>query len=201
MAASTLEDADIISQSARSLLDGHDLEAAQALATLLSLDPLPAPRFAPSKEVTFDGAESKGALTNAIRIGVYDRDGWRCRYCGRKVVVAGVLEILTSLSPGFKGLLLGHHLRTGETVPGIRRVYPAVDHVEAVSRGGAKLESHNHVTACTPCNELKGNRSGWIPGAIHKDEWDGLVSLYRPLAKRLENVRQYHNDWFRDLKI
>ena len=73
--------------------------------------------------------------------------------------------------------------------------------VEAVSRGGAKLESHNHVTACTPCNELKGNRSGWIPGAIHKDEWDGLVSLYRPLAKRLENVRQYHNDWFRDLKI
>ena len=81
------------------------------------------------------------------------------------------------------------------------RAYPNVDHIQAVSRGGARLESHNHVTACTKCNEQKGDRSGWTPGPIRKDEWDGLVSLYRPLAKRLENVRQYHNDWFRDLKI
>lgn len=201
MDSSIREDADIISQGARLLLECRDDEAAQALATLPILDPVVAPRFVSAKEVTFERVETKGALTNAVRVAVYDRDGWRCRYCGRKVVVAGVLEILTALSPGFKGLLPEHRMKSERTEPGVRRVYPNVDHIQAISHGGARLETHNHVTACTNCNERKGDRSGWTPGPIRKDEWDGLVSLYRPLADRLKEVRTYHNGWFRDLKI
>ena len=87
------------------------------------------------------------------------------------------------------------------TEPGVARVYPNVDHIQAVSRGGARLESHNHVTACTKRKEHKDNRSGWTPGPNEKDEWNGLVSLYHPLANRLEKVLAYNNDWFRDLKI
>ena len=201
MDTSRVEDADTIAHGARLLLDGRDDEAARALATLPFDDPVPATRFVSTTGVTYEGAPTKGSLDNSDRIALYDRDGWRCRYCGRKVVVAGVLEILTSLSPGFRGLLPGHRMPSKSTEPGVSRVYPNVDHIQAVSRGGARLELHNHVTACTKCNEHKGNRSGWTPGPIEKDEWDGLVSLYRPLANRLEKVRAYHNDWFRDLKI
>ena len=103
MDTSRVEDADIIAHGARLLLDGRDDEAARALATLPFDDPVPATRFVSTTGVTYEGAASKGLLDNSDRIALYNRDGWRCRYCGRKVVVAGVLEILTSLSPGLRG--------------------------------------------------------------------------------------------------
>ena len=107
MDTSRVELADIIAHGARLLLDGRDDEAARALATLPFDDQVPATRFVSTTGVTYEGAPTKGSLDNSDRIALYDRDGWRCRYCGRKVVVAGVLEILTSLSLGFTACCLG----------------------------------------------------------------------------------------------
>lgn len=201
MDTSIVEDADIISNAVRLILEGHDSEAALALGTLTLGDPVPTPRFTSVTENKYFGSTLIEPLTTLMRVQIYERDGWRCRYCTRKLIVAGVLEILTSLCPGFKGLLPGHHMPFDRTEHAVERVYPNVDHVHAVSRGGAWLDPNNHVTACTPCNAKKSDKSGWNPGSIVKDDWDGLVSSYRPLANRLDHIRPYHRWWFRALDV
>lgn len=63
---------------------------------------------------------------------VFERDGWRCRLCGRKV----------------RRDVTWDHPKS-----------PVVDHIVPLSRGGVH-ESWNVQTAHRKCNELKGNRGG-----------------------------------------
>jgi hypothetical protein len=121
-------------------------------------------------------------------------------------VVPGVLELPTTLCPGFFGLLPGHHMPFKRTEPAVERVYPNVDHVLAIAAGGACLDESNHVTACTPCNGKKSNRSGWKPGPIVLDKWDGLTSSYQAPAEHAlqvlrRRIRIYHDPWMRELGI
>ena len=201
MEPSRREDADVFAYAVGLLLDQRDDEAAQQLATLSVVDPMPLPPFVSTIDGSSGERKSKESVTTSDRATTFARDGWRCRYCHRKVVVPGILEILTTLCPGFKGLLSGHHMPDDQTARAVGRCYPNVDHMQAVSRGGAWRDPNNHVTACTPCNERKKHYLGWTPGPIEKDEWDGLVSAYRPLANRLSEIRAYHLDWFKALKI
>ena len=83
----------------------------------------------------------------------------------------------------------------------VERVYPNVDHVHPVSKGGAWVDEANHVTACTPCNTKKSDGAGWLPGEILRDDWDGLMSAYRDLTERVYSRKTYHLKWFRDLGI
>jgi len=196
------EDADIFERAVRCLLAGQAGEAAEVLSTLAKDDPVKRPRFESSNSPPGLERAKRENLNNAIRARVYRRDGWRCRYCRRKLVVPGILELITTLCPGFNGLRPGHHMPYASTELAVERVYPNVDHVHAVAKGGPWLDEANHVTACTPCNASKNDRSGWVPGEIVQDGWDGLTSLYRALAERVVDGRQsYHVKWFRDIEI
>ena len=194
---SHVEDADIIAQTVALLLDHRDIDACAELTKLSIADPLPKPAVAAEAAVDRPVPQKIEPLDNALRVRIYKRDGWRCRYCGRKLVVPGVLQLLTTLCPGFNGLLPGHHMPAARTEPAVERVYPNVDHVHAVSLGGAWRDETNHVTACTPCNTRKSDFLGWTPGPIVRDNWDGMSAAYRALAERTGEVSRYHLDWIR----
>jgi 5-methylcytosine-specific restriction endonuclease McrA len=161
-------DADIIAAAVGQLLQRRDGEAALTLATLPRLDSMPRSEAKGTQRMVMP--RQRVPLTKVEMARIYIRDGWRCRYCGRKLVFPYVLELLRTLCPGFKGLLEGHHMPFVETEPAVERVYPNVDHVEP------RLHApENLVTACTPCNTRKGNWLGWPrPGPITHERWDGL---------------------------
>lgn len=64
------------------------------------------------------------------RFEIFARDDYRCHYCGLTV----------------NNRVLPHHPRRA-----------TIDHMTPKSRGGAKYDESNVVTACRRCNEEKGN--------------------------------------------
>jgi hypothetical protein len=196
-----LEDADIFGRAVGLLLEGRDDAAQMVLKMLASEDPIAAPVF--DVNVVIEARERARAeqLNNHIRARIYKRDGWRCRYCSRKLVLPAVLELLRVLCPGFRGLLPGHHMPGAETEPAAERVYPNVDHIHPVSKGGAWRVDGNHVTACTPCNTRKSDRAGWLPMDPVPAEWDGLTQSYFGLAQRAGQITRYQREWFKALGI
>jgi|GEM_PF-5200754 len=195
-----LEDAEIIGRAVALLLVNEDIEACSELTKLPTTDPIQKLTVGAEPAAERPTRLKTEPLDNALRVRIYKRDGWRCRYCGRKLIVPGVLELLTTLCPGFRGLAPGHHMPVARTEPAVERVYPNVDHVHAVSLGGAWRDESNHVMACTPCNTRKSDLLGWTPGSIVSDEWDGLTSDYRPLAERTGEISPYHVRWLRLLE-
>lgn len=96
-----------------------------------------------------------GVLSRKLISALYDRDGHRCRYCGRRVVSCWVLEriekVLGSDSFRAKG--------DDTTRRGIVLVSRAVaDHVIPESLGGPTTLT-NLVTSCYPCNFSKSSHS------------------------------------------
>ena len=81
---------------------------------------------------------------------IFGRDGFRCRYCGCRVVRPGVRSLLTALFPdvvqwpGGKG---GDQLKHAA----FYALNGVLDHVAPYARGGSS-SIENIVTACWPCN-------------------------------------------------
>jgi 5-methylcytosine-specific restriction endonuclease McrA len=129
---------------------------------------------------------------------VYRRDGCRCHYCGRRVVASVVIELVGRLCPDEFPFPPGHHMPKDRTHPAAERVYPNVDHVQALVSGGAALELANLVTACTPCNEEKGDRLGWERVELERDGWDGLSGACRELLVLAATpLTSTHRAWLR----
>jgi HNH endonuclease len=90
----------------------------------------------------------------------------------------------------------------GARVAGSCRVYPNADHVEARSLGGSALDIENLITACTPCNETKGDRLGWERVEHLRDGWDGAVGLYRSLFTLASaTLTPTHSKWMKALGV
>jgi hypothetical protein len=204
------EDADIIAQAVSLLLEQRDEEACAALRMLSKADNVPP--YVPAVIAVVEKAREPvqkpkfEPLSNLIRASTYWRDGWRCAYCGRKLVIQGILELLTTLCPGFLGLLRGQHMPYARTEPAVERVYPCVDHVNPLALGGVCLDPSNHVAACIPCNARKNNYLGWTPRPRECDSWDGLSTAYEALVNRVNDDlsptrKKYHRDWLRNLRL
>ena len=195
------EDADIVSDAARCLVEQRDAAARSALATLALSDALPSPAVeriqAPYAKVT----TKRPAVTAKTLCSVLKRDNWQCRYCGRKLVAAPVIDIIGTLCPDEFPFPKGHHMPAARTHPAAIRIYPAVDHVHAGSVGGHWTDEANLVAACVPCNERKSNYLGWVPRAILDGPRDGLTRLYLPLVARLDTIRPYHKSWINALEL
>lgn len=104
------------------------------------------------------------------------RDGFIDRYTGNRLINPGVLRLLH--------VVLGDdfpwhpHGKYSETHPAYWELFPTVDHLVPVCRGGSDDES-NWVTASMMSNQAKAQWSvddiDWKlhpPGAV--EEWDGL---------------------------
>ncbi len=115
--------------------------------------------------------------SNADRLTIHQRDGFRCRYCGCRVVLLNVRKRLRAVMP--------------EAIPIGKDTYHAafltinatLDHVLPHARGGDN-SPENLVTTCWPCNYGKEHyrleELGLIDPRLRPpvvDAWDGLQRL------------------------
>ncbi len=120
------------------------------------------------------------AVTNSV----FQRDGWRCRFCGVRVVVPAARKALARAVPdalcwqGPNEVLHAAFFYVSATL----------DHVVPHSRGGTN-DPENLVTACWPCNFGRGGYLLMEMGLNDprgrpalRDDWNGLTRfLSQPL--------------------
>lgn len=107
---------------------------------------------------------------------LFMRDGFIDRYTGNRLINPGVLRLLhVVLGDDFPA---HPNWKVSETHPAFWELFPTVDHLVPVSRGG-RDDASNWVTASMLSNQAKAQWSvddlGWKPhppGAV--EEWDGL---------------------------
>ena len=124
---------------------------------------------------------------------MYQRDGWRCRFCGCSIVVAGARTVLRAHLPEVipwgetKGVYHG----------GLYALAGVPDHVVPHAHGGDS-DLDNIVTACWPCNFGRGSLRLEEVGLSDPrsrspvvDAWDGLnrlVALRASPAKKKSEI-------------
>ena len=130
-----------------------------------------------------------GAPTRRVIMEVFRRDGFRCRYCGLRVILTDVLRAFSQVV-GNDAFPFG---ASGPERHGATRVYLASpDHVipKGLLENPNTLE--NLVTACWPCQfgkmeftlEQLSLANPFDRGPIC-DKWDGLTSALPELKARL----------------
>ncbi len=110
---------------------------------------------------------------------VFMRDGFIDRYSGMRLVFPGALRILTVCLPN--EFPCQAHWKMNETHIAYWELYPTVDHIHPVARGGGNDEA-NLVTTSQLRNSAKSNWSldelGWT---LHQPrdlaKWDGLLEM------------------------
>jgi hypothetical protein len=145
-------------------------------------------------------ATTKRAYSKAQSMRVFARDGFIDRYSGRKLVFPGVLRLLSMIMP--EDFPFHPNWKVSETHPAYWEVFPTIDHLTPIARGGADDES-NQVCTSMLLNNAKSNWSveelGWSvrpPGRMA--DWDGLLSWFEQQVERnvgvLKNayIKQWH---------
>jgi hypothetical protein len=179
--------ADELEMVVTALVAGDRASAADLIAPLAQ-----PPRTVP---VRAEASESVVAL-------VYRRDGFRCRYCGCRVIPTQIMRLIAELFPD--DFPYHRNWKAGQTHPAIASRSPSLDHIIPWARGGTN-DPENLACACWICNQIKGDLTidqlGWalrdVPTADQRD-WDGLTRFYRPLwelAGRPTNAD--HRLWLR----
>lgn len=134
---------------------------------------------------------------------VFLRDGFIDRYSGRRLVFPPVLRVLSAELP--EAFPFHPNWKMSETHVAYWDLFPTIDHVEPVARGGADIEA-NWVTTSMARNAAKGNsvlsQIGWRlhpPGDLA--EWDGLTSwLLDYLEVHPEYRKGYVRTWAQALE-
>lgn len=143
-------------------------------------------------------------LREADQAVIYERDSWTCRYCGTKLVLRPILELVAALCPA-ELPYLNDHMPADKTHPVFLEQTPVIDHRDPGARSGRWLDKDNLLTACDPCNRSKGDFSlealGWEPIPPPDPTWDGMVPLYRKLWEAAgQPQRGYHDAWMGALR-
>jgi hypothetical protein len=129
----------------------------------------------------FDGTKAQAAIPAAIKREVASRDGWRCRYCGLRVVSPATMTALERLLPAalpYNPAEMGPASVTTHAMQCVLRL--TWDHVHPHAAGGGN-DLDNLVASCGGCNFNKGNCSLAELGLEDPrdrmpavGEWDGL---------------------------
>ena len=130
--------------------------------------------------------------SKAEQYAIFSRDGWRCRFCGVKVICKEARTIITKVFPieaHWTSLKLQRH-------SALYALASSLDHIEPHGRGG-KNESSNFITVCYCCQFGRGE---WTLAEVEVenpltrepvvDGWDGLARLrkWRPTISSSEQV-------------
>jgi 5-methylcytosine-specific restriction endonuclease McrA len=147
-------------------------------------------------------AERRVDVPRSLRVMVFRRDHFTCRYCGTELIPEAILRLLAHVYP----TQFPHDInwKAGLTHRAIPILSAEVDHILPIARGGLPLELENLRTACPPCNTRKWDLTiaevGMKDLPISASGWDGLTSLYggeagqwqpRPHGHRLGRVRHW----------
>jgi hypothetical protein len=160
-------------------------EHARAVLHSLSNDPkresVRYQKVAATNEAT--GYRSRVHYGRALGFNVSAACGWRRSYCGQRLVMAHLMELLSLRAPDLLPFSPGHRFKESFTHPAVVRCQPAVDHLESGARSGRWLDRENMVAACASCNELKND--GLAPPLLPRvaDDWDGGAGVFPALAE------------------
>jgi hypothetical protein len=178
-----MDDAQRMRLAAEHFIAGRD-EDARAELRLLSRDPKrKVVRYQkPPDAVDSPGRRSRVNYKPPEGFAAWVRGGWRCSYCGQRLVMAHLMELLSLRASDLLPFSPGHRFKEDFTHPAVIRCQPAVDHFESGARTGKWLERGNLVSACAPCNEPKSD--GLAPPFVARvfDDWDGGSALFAALA-------------------
>jgi 5-methylcytosine-specific restriction endonuclease McrA len=174
-----MDDALMVRRVGELILAGQRGEASALLASIPEEDRVarPAPQMVTQEKVLRE--RDRRGLSVAQKFAAHERYGWRCQYCGRRVVIAGVLELVGRLCPEVRWWP-NDNMPKPLTHPAAERLYPNADHIKARAVGGHATADDNLICSCTTCNERKGSREGWQP-IVTSEPWDGCVPLFAPL--------------------
>jgi 5-methylcytosine-specific restriction endonuclease McrA len=143
----------------------------------------------------------KRSWTPSRALAIFRRDGFVDRYSGRRLVYPGTLKVLSLLIP----TVFPEHpsWKMSETHFAYWELFPTMDHILPVARGGSDTEE-NLVTTSFLRNQAKSSWTleelGWVihpAGDIEK--WDGLLgatcSLVASRPELLANkyLRTWHD--------
>lgn len=126
---------------------------------------------------------SESSLGEAI----FRRDGWRCRYCGCRVIPS---KVRRWMDKRLSGAIRWDDKATLGCHAGFWTLWASVDHVIPRARGGQN-EAENLVTACMVCNFAREDYMLEELGLADPrsrlpvlDGWDGLTRLLTNTTKR-----------------
>jgi hypothetical protein len=124
------------------------------------------------------------SLSPRVRLRIYGRDGFRCRYCERQTLFEPALRLLSTLAPD--DFPYHPNWKRGSVHPVYPTLTASCDHLVPVTRGGAALDPVNLVTACARCQYAKGDYlltelQGYELQPCEPGMWDGLTGVYPQL--------------------
>lgn len=136
------------------------------------------------------------SYTDKQKMKIFLRDGFIDRYTGDKLLIPGILKVLSVYYP--KEFPYQSHWKMKETHIAYWELVPTIDHIVPIAVGGEDNEE-NWVTTSMLHNSIKLNwtleQIGWKivkPGTI--EDWDGFTGLF---IKLVEN----DNDLIKDSYI
>lgn len=187
--------AELIAVAVTAVLDGDEERAREILRSIpeepfrsrwTTAEAEYALRHDPNLHRHYEGPTVGKSIPRAIERAIQERDGWRCRYCGIKVVEPKVLNVLAARFPE----VFPKTSKDATTHPAYWGLRYVAEHVVPRASGGQNTEA-NLCVACWPCNGAKYNCSleelflanpfDFDPPP--DDEWDGLSSKLPPLLQ------------------
>lgn len=180
-----LQKSDVIYEICSSLSAGH-----KEKAKMLAQEKYP---FVSQKSV-------KRKMTDIERTQVFIDDGFIDRYSGKRLLYPGVIVLLFELLP--EEFPYHPHWKVGSCHSCYWELYPTVDHIVSVTRGGTN-ERDNWVCTSMLRNSAKANsllsEIGWKlhPRSKSKD-WNGMIQWfieYVDSHRELRKIRRI-NKWY-----
>ncbi len=162
------EPADVLARVCGALLE-RDADSARAIARA---------------EYPFVRPQNAGRKYGELQsMRVFLRDRFTDRYSGARLVFPGTLRLLSRLMPD--EFPFHPNWKMTECHLSYWQLFPTVDHVVPVARGGAD-DASNWVSTSMLRNSAKSNWTleelGWSLRSIDADEnWDGLIGFCRDL--------------------
>ncbi len=158
-------------------------------------------------------SRKRRSLPKALQLAIFRRDKWLCYWCKRPVIFSPTFKLLQLdvRASGYPNVAYYHPHGTRRDAPLLDELGAAIDHVQALSNGGACSED-NFRTACWKCNTRKSDAplETWeqrekrspIRGKYGEpEEWDGLTALFVILAERNPALlTTAERDWLRALR-
>ena len=182
-----------------------DSETLGSVCRLLSQGSADSARALLGREMPFQSvAPVTRKCTQGQALGVFRRDGFLCRYSGERLIFPGTLRLLSVLWP--EQFPFHTNWKMGETHLAYWQLYPTVDHVVPLARGGPDDET-NWVTTSQLRNSAKSNwllgELGWTlrPAGDLRD-WDGLSGWFLEYVAAHPDLLKVPaiKHWYRDLR-
>lgn len=132
------------------------------------------------KALSKDQRDPRRMPTQKVQEEIFERDGWRCCFCGVRVISRKARAILIGQFPAETHWLLQEFERHSA----LYALGVSLDHVHPHSRGGTN-DNNNFVTSCYCCQFGRGEwtleESELIDPRMFEpivDRWDGLKRLH-----------------------